>query len=734
MHILKKKLSGSTALKYFFSYLIIITVLIVGFFFVLKQQITDNYFTFRSEQAQVQLDNIASQFHDNLIYLSQVDSAIVSDLELIEGRYKEADAYNYQALMELREYASTTKLISSIVYMPRKTNKPLSTQLPVSYTDGSFSITSPSMKTITFDPTPYFNAISGQLVFLSDEQLQYLLYFPAISQRANYIFFYILDTASLQQQFKGITSEEILSVALIDQSRQLAVSLNPTALLPYIASVPLENGIYRQDDSSFVCVRTGISRGFSMLSLSSQNFLTDQINSAFASSYLALLGLSVIGFLLVVLAMWITYLPLHRLTQKIVPNADRTQGYLNQLESAFSEAENQNQLLKGKLENYRLSMQKSLLDAIVITQYPGATASWDIDQLFDSTSRNKLYILHMKAPAGSFPWDDIQQILSRNLPDNGTCILLEPKPNGAVFLINYTGDTQDKDEQLKNMCLQFHKEYGYLSAISNGSDSPLDIPALYENAMYAGSYWPHQSVAEFKSLPLAAASFAYPHDSLNNLSQLLAENNFTATRLVVNELFALTNLYITKKGNLTNFFVQCILIDILTILTNHMNLSYIKFYDYSDLYFETLSFCRNCPYTEKAKDIQSNIGKLIDFCEQAISEKTITSAPLIKIIEENYCQPDFSIAVLADKFHVSVAHMSHLFKKELNVNFSDYLWSMRQKKAQALLRATDLSIEDISIAVGYVNTSSFRRKFKQETGLTPSQYRGEGAEKAECHD
>ena len=78
--------------------------------------------------------------------------------------------------------------------------------------------------------------------------------------------------------------------------------------------------------------------------------------------------------------------------------------------------------------------------------------------------------------------------------------------------------------------------------------------------------------------------------------------------------------------------------------------------------------------------------------------------------------------------------MSHLFKKELNVNFSDYLWSMRQKKAQALLRATDLSIEDISIAVGYVNTSSFRRKFKQETGLTPSQYRGEGAEKAECHD
>ncbi len=64
-------------------------------------------------------------------------------------------------------------------------------------------------------------------------------------------------------------------------------------------------------------------------------------------------------------------------------------------------------------------------------------------------------------------------------------------------------------------------------------------------------------------------------------------------------------------------------------------------------------------------------------------------------------------------------------KKEVNQNFTDYLWKLRLDKAKELLRDTKQSIDEISEAVGYLNTSSFRRKFKQDTGLTPSQYRGQ---------
>ena len=67
--------------------------------------------------------------------------------------------------------------------------------------------------------------------------------------------------------------------------------------------------------------------------------------------------------------------------------------------------------------------------------------------------------------------------------------------------------------------------------------------------------------------------------------------------------------------------------------------------------------------------------------------------------------------------------MSYLFKKEIGENFSDYVRALRLEKARALLLTTDMAIDDISLAVGYANTSSFRRKFKQTAGMTPSKPR-----------
>ena len=67
--------------------------------------------------------------------------------------------------------------------------------------------------------------------------------------------------------------------------------------------------------------------------------------------------------------------------------------------------------------------------------------------------------------------------------------------------------------------------------------------------------------------------------------------------------------------------------------------------------------------------------------------------------------------------------MSYLFKKKFDKNFSDYLWELRLAKAKDMLLNTSMPIDQISVCVGYLNVSSFRRKFKQEIGITPSQFR-----------
>lgn len=457
METFRNRLSGRTAVKYLLSYLIIISVLILGFFFVLKKQVTDSYFEYRSHEAQLQLKSVAEQFGEDLIYLSQIDSTIVSDIELIEGRYRESSAF--LAMGELREYASTTQLIQSIVYMSKKAAAPLSTHLPVSYRDGIFVISDATGSSVDFDTAPWLNARTGQLIFLNQGRTPFLIYFPATNSRANYIFFYILDTGALQKQFKSIVSEETLAVALTDSLGQAVMGVNTEALRPYLSAEALPNGVHQADESFSLCIQGGINQGFTLVSLLSRDFLSERINEAFASSYLALIGLSLVGFLLVILAMRITYLPLQRLTRKIVPDANSRQGYLNQLESAFSQAELQQRLLRKKLDNYRLSIQKSLLDTLVFAQYPGAADSLDMDALFDPAAESRLYILQIKTPE-ALPWDEIQQALLAGLPETGACILLEPKPAGAVFLLNYTGSMSQKDPRLRELLTGLHRERG----------------------------------------------------------------------------------------------------------------------------------------------------------------------------------------------------------------------------------------------------------------------------------
>lgn len=724
MNFFQKKYTVSTYAKYFFSYLLIFSMLIMGFFLIVRNQLMEIYFTQRCVQAEIQLDNMGEQLNDEFLYLLQVDNSLSSNVDLLTERYRTSASERLTIYRKLYEYTSTTRLISSIIYMQKKNDLLVSTKLAVTYEDGIFHITNSMLKSISFDPTPYFDAYAGQLVFIANEEVQYLLYFPSMSANASYISFYILDVNYLYQLIKGLTTEEMPAVALIDADRRIVTGTNPSLLMPYLDSIGAEDGTYQVDSSISLCVHSGIGNGFSMVSLLSNDFLNAHINKAFANSYVLILILAVVCFFLILLAMRITYVPLYRLTQKLVPNLNSRQSFLKQLEYTFSDIGKQNQDLKDKLENYRISMQKSLLDSILVSQHTDMTMALpNIDQFFDMDLDKEIFIIRISAPAGTLPWADIQESLSDVLPGNDACILLESEGRNALFLINYIGAEQDKRGVLKKILHSYHEEKGFLSAISNGSGSPMDIPALYENVMYASSYWPQTPVAEFDALSPASAAYAYPYDALNLLSKSLTKNDFFAARQVISDIFHITNLHIEAESNLPSFFVHCVLIDTLSVIVNYMNLSHLKFQDYSDLYFETLYFCRSYPYKEKARGIQANIEKLILFCEQEISQKLITSAPFTQMLEECYCQPDFSISVLANRFHVSVAYMSQLFKKEMNVNFSDYLWGLRLKKARELLCTTDLSIDEISIAVGYYNTSSFRRKFKQETGLSPSQFR-----------
>ena len=609
----------------------------------------------------------------------------------------------------------------------------------MTWQDEIFYITDNNNKTIAFDPAPHYGVSDGQLIFLANGEVHYLIYLPTTYARSDSIFFFILDISEITFRLKNLVSEEIPGIALIDGDGQFITGINTEKLTPYMASIQLKDGIYEEDTTTSICVRSDIKNGYWVVSVLSNDFLLDQVNDAFASAYLSLLLLSAMGLLMILMVMRITYLPLHRLTQKVVFNPDSRQSYLNQLDEAFSKVAQQKELLQEKLSNYRLSIQKSLLDSMLApasdsphnlaesSPAPSTDILPNIDQFFDNTSEKLIFVVKVSSYAKTLPKTDILEYFADALPGKDTCILLKTheKENTAAYLLNYTGSAENKAQKLKELTDKLYTDCGFYSAISNGSDSPLDIPALYESATWASDSWPRIPVAEYQTLSQGAAepSYTYPHDLLNRLADFLKELNFTAAREVTSELFEKLNHYAAVESTLPAFLVRSILIDILTIIVSQMNTHNINLKAYSNLYFEALYLCRSCSYNEESDAIIMHVEELLTFFEQNVTNKFINSTLIRQLMEEYYCQPDFSISMLADQFHVSITYMSTMFKKELNMNFSDYLWMLRLNKAKELLCTTDMSINEISIAVGYLNTTSFQRKFKQETGMTPSQLR-----------
>ena len=91
-------------------------------------------------------------------------------------------------------------------------------------------------------------------------------------------------------------------------------------------------------------------------------------------------------------------------------------------------------------------------------------------------------------------------------------------------------------------------------------------------------------------------------------------------------------------------------------------------------------------------------------------------------MEKNY-QSHITMEDVAGQVCVSEKYLCHRFKKAFQVTPQHYLLSLRIKKAERLLKTTDLKINEISTSVGYRSQLTFSYAFKNKTGYSPSLYR-----------
>lgn len=90
--------------------------------------------------------------------------------------------------------------------------------------------------------------------------------------------------------------------------------------------------------------------------------------------------------------------------------------------------------------------------------------------------------------------------------------------------------------------------------------------------------------------------------------------------------------------------------------------------------------------------------------------------------DRHYDQP-LDLEQLAAVAGISKYHFQRLFTATYGMSPAEHLSRRRVERAQDLLRATNLTVTEVCMAVGFSSLGSFSTRFSELVGVSPSEFR-----------
>lgn len=107
-------------------------------------------------------------------------------------------------------------------------------------------------------------------------------------------------------------------------------------------------------------------------------------------------------------------------------------------------------------------------------------------------------------------------------------------------------------------------------------------------------------------------------------------------------------------------------------------------------------------------------------------ESTLPANPfmdaVVKNIEKHLDDSTFEAKVLADSLNMSLPTLYRKIKQYSDLSILELTRNIRLKKAAELLASQQYSVQEVAEMVGFNDTATFRKRFTEQYGVTPSQY------------
>lgn len=97
---------------------------------------------------------------------------------------------------------------------------------------------------------------------------------------------------------------------------------------------------------------------------------------------------------------------------------------------------------------------------------------------------------------------------------------------------------------------------------------------------------------------------------------------------------------------------------------------------------------------------------------------------VVAYVRENL-ERELSLTEAASAAHLSPNYLAHLLKKETGRTFTDMVTERRLERAKELLCTSRRQVREIARQCGFTDEAYFNRRFRQQIGITPRQYRNQ---------
>lgn len=481
------------------------------------------------------------------------------------------------------------------------------------------------------------------------------------------------------------------------------------------------------DNEEYYVYKTASNLGtFILLEVIPKRLITDQITKFNQVYYVSLIIVILLGAFVIYWVLKVNYNPIKNLSNALYLTNLKVPENLNIFESVQFAIEKLSKNTSKITEKDKDMMRESRLFQLLRGQYDSVEQfNSDCENLDIYIAGNKFRVIVLLTEFNS----DLTMLESETINQ-----LYDIMGNYQLFILEYleefsyililSGD-EFKDDELRKSLSIFQEYYkrvvnsNLTIGIGNEYSNIKDILRSYNEAKEAVKYklvCGAHSIIYYKDVydSPRTVNYSYPKSELDSLYYAIVNGNIAKIQFVVDVLIDLIR---NEYQNL--FFAKCLYYDVINTALraiHDVTLS-IPFLDK----YKQIDFTSIGEFTEVIKMISSDIVKCLD--KNKKKETSFDINAVISYINKNCSKPDFCVSSLADHFGMSVSNFSHQFKKYMNQNVSTYINNIRIQTAKTLLTSTDLSIGDIALQIGYSQPSSFIRKFKQNVGKTPGEYR-----------